>query len=130
MSIRLIEKSRTESKSPSNEEIYVSKNKLSIKLFSITGKDGDFWVSICPSLNVSGYGSSKEEAEASLDHNMNVFAEDFSSLPIKSMILELKKMGWEQAKFRKKRLSKVFVDEDGNLQNLEHAELRRLESVA
>jgi hypothetical protein len=130
MGIKLIAKSKESFGGTFTESIHLSASKLSVKVQSITGKDGDFWISVCPSLNVSGYGDTKELAEESLDHNMNIFAEDLTDLKMSQRILELKKLGWNQANFFKKRLSKAFVDEDGVLQNLEHAELRSLESVA
>ena len=112
------------------ESINVSKNSLSIRINTITGKDGEFWVVIAPSINVSGYGSNQKEAEESFDHNMDVFGDDLTSLKFDSRILELKKMGWEQQDHFKRRLSKVFVDENGALQNLENATLNSLEAVA
>ena len=112
------------------EEIQLSSAKLSIKINAICGKDGDHWVEISPSINVSGYGDTPEEAKESFEHNINLFAEDLFSVKPSERIEYLKSIGWEQTKFFKKRLSKAFVDENGILQNLEQPKIKYLESVA
>ena len=45
------------------EQLKMSKDSFMGKINVITGQDGDYWVSVSPSLNVSGYGKTKMEAQ-------------------------------------------------------------------
>lgn len=110
------------------EQLKVSKTSLSIRINIISGKDGDFWVCISPSLNVSGYGNSIEEAKKSLNENMDVFYDDLISLPFSERKKALKELGWRQKRYLKKQFSKAFVDEDGILKNLEQPKLVSLQT--
>jgi hypothetical protein len=88
-----------------------------------TGEQGEFWVSIIPSLNVSGYGNNEEEAIEDLRFNFNVMCHDLFAINEIQRKAELNKLGWNINKFFKKRYSKAFVDENGILQNFDHPEL-------
>ncbi|MEO9572100.1 MAG: hypothetical protein ABJH82_14530 [Polaribacter sp.] len=129
MDIKLVERSVTPN-SLGKEEIHISNVKFSVKINTIGGKDGDFWIEVSPSLNVSGYGNTPEEAEKSFEHNLNLFAEDLNKLKLSERIKYLKELGWDSQKLFKRRLSKAFVDENGILQNLEHPKVKYFESVA
>lgn len=109
------------------ETISMSRNKLSISVNTISGKDAGFYVIIAPSLNVSGYGKTFEEAKESFDENIIVFGEDLNTLSLRERFEYLKSLGWTKSKYFKKRLSKAFVDHNGVLQNLEEASLQPLE---
>ena len=111
------------------ESLKMSSKGISIRVNTITGKDEDFWVCISPSLNVSGYGRTPQEARQSFEENIKTFCEDLQSLktPKKQEILIA--LGWKQRKYAQKQFSKAFVDEDGILQNLEQASVS-LETVA
>ena len=108
----------------------MSKSTFSAKINVITGEEGDFWVSISPSLNVSGYGNSKEEAQESFHLHMQIFWEDLKGLKMDRRHLMLKNLGWNNKYFAKKQYSKVFIDENGVLQGLKSAEINSLESEA
>ena len=112
------------------EEIKMSKDSFTIKINVITGEDGDFWVSISPSLNVSGYGNTKEEAQESFHHHMQMFWEELKVLKMDRRHLMLKNLGWNNKFYAKKQYSKAFVDENGVLQDLKSAEINSLESQA
>lgn len=112
------------------EQLKVSNTSVSIRINLLTGKEGDFWVCLSPSLNVSGYGSSKKEARASFNENIAVFCEDLISLDTSLRNKILRELGWKQKKYLKKQFSKAFVDKDGILQNLESPEIISLETVA
>lgn len=112
------------------EQLKVAKGAISVRVNVVTGKEGEFWVCISPSINVSGYGKNIEEAKTSFNENIDTFCEDLNSLPIVQKRIILKEMGWEQRKYLKKQFSKAFVDEDGILQNLEHPKLLSLETIA
>lgn len=108
--------------SRASENLKVSPSGLVGRLSAFSGKQGEFWVSIIPSLNVSGYGESEEDANESLKENLQVFCEDLFSISDTQRRSELKKLGWEPNKFFKKRYSKAYVDENGVLQNFDNPE--------
>ena len=110
------------------EQLKVTKNTLSVRVNIICGKDGDFWVCISPSLNVSGCGENSKEAKNSFDENMKVFYNDLLDLSSIDRRKILRELGWKQKRYLKKQFSKTFVDEDGILQNLEQPQLVSLET--
>lgn len=76
------------------EQLRITKNSLSVRLNMISGKDGDFWVCISPSLNVSGYGKNIDEAKSSFNENIDTFCEDVNALSTIEKRVVLKKMGF------------------------------------
>ncbi|WP_405199067.1 hypothetical protein [Christiangramia sp. LLG6405-1] len=102
-----------------NERITVKANGLKGNFICLSGKSGDFWVSVIPSLNTSGYGSTEEESKEDLKYNLDLFCEDLFALDRVSMNRELSKLGWSRDKFFKKRYSSSYVDENGVLQNFD-----------
>ena len=112
------------------EEIKISKNRLRLKINVITGKEGEFWVCIAPSINTSGYGKTRLEAEESFDVNAEIFKESLFELRLEERIIELKNLGWNQKPYLKRQMSKAFVDTDGILQNLKNVTFSSLESAA
>lgn len=112
------------------EQMKITKNAISTRVNVASGKDGDFWVCISPSLNVSGYGETLQEAQISFKENMKTFYLDILSLSVKERSNVLAEMGWQQQKFFKKQYSKAFVDQEGILQNLEEPKLVSLETIA
>lgn len=101
------------------EFLKLTPNGLKAKALLFTGKSGDYWISIIPSLNVSGYGDKEEDAIKDLEYNLNVLCEDLFRLNPKSRDSELKKMGWTKNKLFKKKYSSAYVDKDGVLQNFD-----------
>lgn len=99
------------------ERLKVSAHGLVGRLNAFSGEQGEYWVSIIPSLNVSGYGKTEEEANESLKENMQTFCEDLFAISEVQRKIELKELGWEPSKFFKKKFSKAYVDEHGVLQN-------------
>lgn len=112
------------------EQLKVTENALSVRVNIIFGKDGDFWVCISPSLNVSGYGENSKDAKNSFDENMKVFYNDLLNLSSIDRRKMLRELGWKQKRYLKKQFSKTFVDEDGILQNLDQPQLVSLETIA
>ncbi len=112
------------------EELKLSQNSFKLKMNTITGKDGEFWVCIAPSINVSGYGDTPAEAQTSFEHNMDVLNEDLNKISLLERIDYFKGLGWEQKHYFKRQFSKAFIDGNGMLQGLEHAQINSLESVA
>ena len=103
----------------SKESLKLTANGLKGKLLNFTGKSGEHWVSIIPSLNVSGYGDSGADAIEDLGYNLKVLCEDLFALTQDQRDAELKKMGWSRNKFFKKQYSSAYVDDNGILQNFD-----------
>lgn len=107
-----------------NETVRIKGSKLSIKILSATGKEGDHFVTVSPALLVSGYGSSEEEAKESFEENLRLFCEDFMKLDSQQRELELLKMGFSKVKFHNKDFSRSYIDENGMLQGFEPGSLK------
>ncbi len=101
------------------ETIRIHKNIVTMKVVVIMGKDGDYFVALAPSVNVSGYGKTKEEARQSFGENAETFLLDIMSLDKLQRDKELSKMGFRKEVFKNKNYSKVYIDENGELQNFE-----------
>jgi len=112
-------------KIPSREFLRIKGRKLTIKATVISGKDGEHFISIIPSLMISGYGATEEEADSSLDENVETFCEDFLKLDQTNQQSELRKLGFSQFKYQKKNFSKLYVDENGLLQGLENPVIKQ-----
>ncbi|MAB48776.1 MAG: hypothetical protein CMC05_09110 [Flavobacteriaceae bacterium] len=110
------------------EQLKMSKHSFSVKVNVITGQDGDFWVAISPSLNISGYGETKEEAQESFHHHISTFWDELKSLKMDKRHLVLKNLGWNNKFYAKRQYSKAFVDENGDLQGLESAQINSLQT--
>jgi predicted RNase H-like HicB family nuclease len=106
------------------ETVRIKGNKLSIKILSATGKEGDYYVTVSPALLVSGYGSTEEEAKQSFEENLRLFCEDFMKLNQLQKESELMKLGFAKVKFHNKDYSRAYVDENGVLQGFEPGTLR------
>jgi hypothetical protein len=104
------------------EKIKISPNSIHGVFLNFTGKSGDHWISIIPSLNISGYGNTENEAIQDLEYNVEVFSKDLFKLDHLQRVKELKKLGWTKHKYLKKQYSSSFVDENGVLQNFDFPE--------
>jgi len=71
----------------------ISDSEIKVKLLTFTFKEDDSYVVLSPSLNLSGYGDSKEDAIESFSHIL----EDFInySLNKKSLADNLVKLDWD-----------------------------------
>ena len=101
------------------EFLRIKGDKISIKVLTAFGKDGDSYVIISPTLLVSGYGSNENEAKASFKHNLALFCKDFFELSLDQRNSYLLKLGFNKEKFSNKNFSKLYIDENGALQGLE-----------
>ncbi|MFL9845139.1 hypothetical protein [Flavobacterium rhizosphaerae] len=101
------------------DTIRIKQGKVKITAMTAFGKEGDHYVIVAPSILVSGYGSTTEEAEASFLEGMNLFCEDLMKLTSEQRDAELKKMGFERNRFQRKNFSKAYIDENGVLRDLE-----------
>ena len=105
------------------EKLTVNLNGIKGMFKSFTGQSGEYWVSIIPSLNVSGYGNTEQEAIDDLKENTDQFWQDLFSLTVDLRHAELRKLGWTVDKIFKKKFSKTYVDDSGVLQNFDYPEL-------
>jgi predicted RNase H-like HicB family nuclease len=113
---------KTTGKKSKKESLSMSDKGLKGVFSAFTGKSGGFWVSIVPSLNISGYGKTEKEAVSDLKYNIDVFCEDLFELTTQKRNIELKKLGWKKHTYFKKRFSASFIDENGILQNFDSPE--------
>lgn len=100
------------------ETIRINGNKIRITMLSISAKDGDSWIEYAPSLNISAYGDSKEDAQMSFQENIKQFIEDIRTLKKAELEQYLYSLGWAKERLRNKNFSHVYVDENGNLNGL------------
>lgn len=101
------------------ETIRIKGKKINLNVVATSGKDGEHFVMISPTIMVSGYGNTIEEANESFEHNMVVFCKDILALNQINRDIYLKNLGFERKKFQTKNFSKLYVDENGALQGLE-----------
>lgn len=119
-----LEKTALDNK-PDQETLRLKGNCLTFQVTIVSGKDGDHYVAFIPSLNISGYGSTEEEAVSSLDENIETFCEDFMRLTNDQRVHELSKLGFTRVKYHRKNFSKLYVDENGALQGLENVTVKK-----
>lgn len=105
---------------PQEDTLRIKGGVLTVEATVISGKEGDHFASIVPSLMISGYGSTEQEATDSLDENMETFCEDFMKLSDEQRNSELIKLGFSQVLCSTKNFSKLYVDENGLLKGLEN----------
>lgn len=91
-----------------------------LKIFA--GQQGEYWVSIIPTLNVTGYGESEADAFQALKENLDTFFEDLFQLSENNRNNVLENMGWAIEKAFPKKFSNPSVDEAEILQNFDHPE--------
>ena len=105
-----------------SEKLRVAKDGLEGTLRVFTGQQGEHIVSLIPSLNVTGYGPDENTAIESLKENLETFFDDLFELSEVEIHRELKKFGWQQEVFFKRRMIMPFIDESGVLQNFDFPE--------
>lgn len=102
------------------EFIVFSKNKTRIGLFVFSGKDketGSF-ISVVPSLQISGYGSTLEEADEMLNTSVNEYIRELTKLSSKEKHNELIRSGWRKAPHKNKEF-RPYIDADGVLRDFD-----------
>lgn len=87
-----------------------------IRVFQI--KENDQYVLYIPSLEISGYGSTRKKAQEMLQVALDDFCGYLLKLKKDKMHLELSKLGWKRDKLHNKEFSKAYIDKDGLLRNL------------
>lgn len=107
------------------DSIDIKDGTLAVNATVFCGKEGEYFISIIPSLMISGYGTTEQEAMDSLDENMETFCEDFIKLNQEQKLLELTKFGFSQISYQSKNFSKLYVNENGLLQGLENVTIKK-----
>lgn len=69
-----------------------NENVLELQLNVLIFQEGDFYISYCPSLNLSSYGESIQDAKDGFDEVMTGFIED--SVKRKTLHADLTNHGW------------------------------------
>ena len=72
-------------------------------------KDTQSHVVYVPSLDISGYGNTIDEAHDMVKFCIKEYMIELSKLPLRKIHLELFKLGWSKKKFHTKILSPNFV---------------------
>lgn len=105
------------------ESIRLKNGKLKLKAVAVSGKDGDTYVVVSPTLLVSGYGETEIEAKQSFEENVLLFCEDFIALSSEQKDGYAKSLGFDKVKYHSKDYSKAYVDENGILKGLDLGKL-------
>jgi len=116
-------------KFPSNgteqDTIRIKNGLIDLTLNVLYGKQGEFFLSYCPSLNISGYGNTEKEADEFIKHEMIVFCEDLNSMQSEEKNHFLLSLGFKKERFKTKNFSKAYVDENGRLQDFDEGTVQR-----
>lgn len=95
------------------EEIIVTKRgkslnvKGEVSMFSFS--QNEFIIIYLPSLGISGYGETVDEAKESLEHTLTSFIENMHGLSMSKIEKEFLNLGWKKNHFFNKRFSHVTV---------------------
>lgn len=104
------------------EFLKIGSNSITGNVRAVRFMDGDYWILYIPSLNLSAYGTTYQEAH---DMMKDVVIKDFCINVMKSknkdaIIADLKKLGWLKSRIFQKDLSKSsYIDKEGILREFE-----------
>lgn len=101
------------------EHIRFGTKSVTVNILTASGKEGDHFVMVAPSILVSGYGDTPEEAEESFRHNIDVFCQDLVKENRDERNKHLISLGFRAEKLQAKNYSRVYIDKDGALQGFE-----------
>lgn len=121
MIVHLAQKHQQDSKREA-ENLTLTKDEISVSLKFYTGKQGNHIVSIIPSLNVTGYGYSEQEAYGSLIENLETLLEDLFGVSEPEREQELIKLGWVANNSYPRQMSSSFIDEREILEQFDNPE--------
>jgi hypothetical protein len=91
-------------------------------------KDTKQFIIYIPSLDISSYGETKNKAEEMLKESFDFFCRHLVSLSTTEINKQLSALGWQKGFFAK-QFSKLYVDENGQLQDF-NAENNHIERFA
>lgn len=102
------------------ELLKIKNGKIEINTNVFTGKEGDYFIVISPAFNISGYGSTIDEAEVLFKACMDDFCESLLSLSHDELSKEMAKLGFDNYQ---EEYSKTFVDSNGELTGFQSRQL-------
>src|SRR5689334_2637722 len=93
------------------------KAKIQAELAVYTFQDNDTkqYVSIIPSLDITGYGATSEKAHKMLKFSLDDFYTFLVSASFHKVAAELKHLGWKRRLIKVREYSKSYVDINGAL---------------
>ncbi len=92
-----------------NDSLILNKSGVKGKVLNFTGESGEHWISIIPSLDVSGYGNSEFNAIQDLKYNLDIFFKDLFNLSENRRDIELKKWAGIKIKFSKRNIHQFML---------------------
>lgn len=101
---------------------------LQVNGINFIDKDTKQFIIYIPSLDISSYGETKDKAEEMLKESFDFFCMHLISLSTIEINKQLSALGWQKGFFAK-QFSKLYVDENGQLQNF-NAENNHIERFA
>lgn len=105
--------------------VRIKGNNLHLSLSVFNGRQGEYFLCYCPTLNISGYGKTEDEAEEFIKIEMGLFCEDVLAMTSEERENYLLSLGFKKERFRTKNFSKVYVDENGRLQDFDKGTVER-----
>jgi len=107
------------------DEIRIKNGSIEATLNILTGKQGDYFLHYCPSLEISGYGRTVDEAVELIKSELEIFCEDLFEMNQKEREQYLISLGFKKEKFHNKNFSKAYVDENGRLKDFDKGTVKR-----
>lgn len=111
-----------ESTAAASENLKVDRVKRLITVvvssFTYVDKDTKQYVIYCPSLELSGYGETREQAQEMFRFSLDDLFKFWMNGSPEVMDEDLKKLGWKNDRLFRKEFSKDFVDAAGLLADL------------
>lgn len=103
-----------------SEFILFTKQHTRIGLFLYSGKDKETgcFLSVIPSLQISGYGNTIEEADDMVNSSLVEYIKELQKLSVKERTIELMRTGWKKAVHKNKEF-RPYVDSEGILRDFE-----------
>lgn len=96
-----------------------SANCIDAVLYFLFLKDHRYHIAYIPSLDISGYGDNREEAEEMVLDALNTYFSNISDFTEDKLQDELTKYGWKKDKYRRNKFVGAYVDAQGVLKNFD-----------
>ncbi len=92
---------------------------MSVTTYELISKEDKDVILYIPTLKIFGKANTLELAKDNLDAAANKFLRKLLKLSWPKVAMELKNLGWEQNKYKKKNFSKVYIDKNGILRDFD-----------
>lgn len=105
---------------PQEQEVLrIGSSSIELQFRYFQGKSDGYIIFYVPSLKVTGYGNSDEEAIKSLKVGLDAFCEDVYDMKPKERKDYLVELGWNQHRRKNKKFLYAYIDKEGILQNFD-----------